>query len=50
MTGEKKRRTFLKVLGCGVDELQGDELEATALETSDDVANESPLNAVWLER
>ena len=34
----------------GVNELQGDELEATALEPADDVANESPLDAVGLER
>jgi len=46
----KKRRTFLEVLGGSVDELQGDELEATAFETSDDVTNEAPLDTIGLER
>jgi len=49
-TGEKKRRTLPKVFGGGVNKLQGDELEATGLETADDVANESPLDTVGLER
>jgi len=38
------------VIAGGVNELQGDELETTALETADDVANESPLDTVRLER
>lgn len=33
-----------------MNELQGDELEATVLETTNDVANESPLDTVGLER
>jgi len=37
------------VLGGSVDELQSDELEATAFETTDDVANESPLDTIGLE-
>ena len=48
--GEKERRTRLEVVGGGLNELQGDKLEATALETADDVANESPLDTVGLER
>jgi len=46
----KKRRTFLEVLGGSVDELQSDKLESTAFKTTDDVADESPLNTVGLER
>ena len=33
-----------------VDELQSDELEATLLKTTDDLANESPLDTVGLAR
>jgi len=33
-----------------VNEFQSDELEATALETTNDVANESPLDTVGLKR
>jgi hypothetical protein len=46
----KTRRTLLEVLGGGVNELQSDELEAAALKTADNVANESPLDTVGLER
>jgi hypothetical protein len=47
---KKKRRTLLEMFAGGMNKLQGNELEATALETADDVANESPLNTVGLER
>ena len=47
---EKEQRTRLEVVWGGVNELQGDKLEATALETTDDIANESPLDTVGLER
>ena len=40
--------TLLKVLGGGVDELHGDELEATLLKPADDVADESALDTVGL--
>lgn len=40
--------TLLEVLGGGVDELEGDELEATLLEAADDVADESALDTVRL--
>ena len=33
-----------------MNELQSDELEATTLETADDVTDESPLDTVRLER
>ena len=36
------------MLGGSVDELEGNELEATLLETANDVANESTLDAVGL--
>jgi len=32
----------------GMDELQSDKLEATLLKTTDDIANESPLDTVGL--
>jgi len=41
-------RTVLEVLGGGMDELEGDELEATLLEALDDLSNESTLDAVGL--
>lgn len=44
-----REHTLLKVLGGSVDELEGDELEATLLEASDDVANESTLDTVGLQ-
>jgi len=40
--------TLLKVLGGGVNELEGDELEATLLETADDVSDETTVDAVGL--
>ena len=40
--------TLLKVLGGGVDELHGDELEAALLKPADDVADESALDTVGL--
>ena len=40
--------TLLKVLGGGVDELHGDQLESTLLKPGDDVADESALNTVGL--
>ena len=40
--------TLLEVLGGGVDELEGNELEATLLEAADDVADESTLDTVGL--
>ena len=42
------RRTLLQVLGRGVNEFEGDELEATLLETADDVSHESAMDAVGL--
>ncbi len=41
-------RTELEVLGGGVHELQGNELETTLLEPADDGADESALDAVRL--
>jgi hypothetical protein len=40
--------TLLEVLGGGVDELQGNELEAALLEAADDVTDETALDAVGL--
>jgi hypothetical protein len=40
--------TLLEVLGGGVDELQGDQLEAAFLEAADDFADETALDAVGL--
>jgi len=40
--------TLLKVLGGGVNELEGDELEATLLETADDVSDETAVDAIGL--
>jgi hypothetical protein len=40
--------TLLEVLGRSVNELEGDELEATLLETADDVSDETALDAVGL--
>ncbi len=40
--------TLLEVLGRGVNELESDELEATLLETADDVPDETALDAVGL--
>ena len=45
-----KKSTLLKVLGSGLDELQGYELEAAFFETGDDLTNESPLDTVGLTR
>ena len=42
------RLTLLEVLGRSVNELEGDELEATLLETADDVSDETAMDAVWL--
>ena len=42
-------RTLLEVLGGSVDELEGNELEATLLKPLDDLANESTLDTVRLE-
>lgn len=41
-------RTLLEVLLGGVDELEGDQLEAALLEAGDDLADEVALNAVRL--
>lgn len=38
------------MLNGGVDELQSDELEATLLKTTEDFANDSPLDTVGLTR
>jgi len=40
--------TLLEVLGRSVNELEGDKLEATLLETADDVSDETALDAVGL--
>lgn len=40
--------TLLEVLGGSVDELEGNELEATLLEAADDVADKTALDAVGL--
>lgn len=40
--------TLLEVLRRSVNELEGDELEATLLETADDVSDETTLDAVGL--
>jgi len=37
------------VLGSGVNELEGNELEAALLEPGDDLADEAALNAVGLQ-
>ena len=42
------RLTLLEVLGRSVNELEGDELEATLLETADDVSDETAVDAVGL--
>lgn len=42
-------RTLLEVGLGGLDELEGDELEAALLEPSDDLADEVALNAVRLQ-
>lgn len=42
------RLTLLEVLGRSVNELEGDELEATLLETADDVSDESAMDSVGL--
>ena len=42
------RLTFLKVLAVGVDELQGNQLEPTLLEASNNVTDETALDAVGL--
>ena len=36
------------MLGGGVDELEGDELEAALLEAGDDVADDAALDAIGL--
>ena len=41
--------TLLEVLRGSVDELEGNELEATLLEAADDVADESALDTVGLQ-
>ena len=43
-------RTLLEVLRGSVNELEGDELEATLLEAADDVPDESTLDAIGLRR
>ena len=40
--------TLLEVLGGGVDELQGDQLEAAFLEAANDFADETALDPVGL--
>ena len=40
--------TLLEVLGRSVNELEGDELETTLLETADDVSDETALDAIGL--
>ena len=40
--------TLLEVLGRSVNELEGDELEATLLKTADDVSYETAVDAVGL--
>ena len=40
--------TLLEVLGCSVNELEGDELETTLLETADDVSDKTAVDAVGL--
>ena len=47
---ERKKSTLLEVVGSSLDELQSEELEATLFESADDIANESPLDTVGLER
>lgn len=42
------RLTLLEVLGRSVNELEGDELEATLLETADDVSDETAMDTVGL--
>jgi hypothetical protein len=42
-------RTLLEVLLGGLDELEGNELEAAFLEPGDDLADEVALNAVRLQ-
>jgi len=40
---------LLEVLGGGVNELEGDELESTLFETADDVSDETAVDAVGLD-
>jgi hypothetical protein len=44
-----KRLTLLEVLLVSVHEFESNQLEATSLEASDDVADESTLDTVGLE-
>lgn len=41
--------TLLKVLGGGVNELQSNKLEATLLETANDVADDATLDTIGLD-
>lgn len=45
---ERYGLTLLEVLGGGVDELQGNKLEAALLKAGNDVADEAALDAVGL--
>jgi hypothetical protein len=42
--------TLLEVLGGRMDELESDEFEAALLEAADNVADETALDAIRLER